>query len=192
MICVAHDIRCLCGKCAPSWFENLWHCENVCMDPLIPWITAEHTQWIHVHLAVTGSWLCAVRWDGDAHQCLSDLEAPILQAYLSLKMKQPLVFIELCGKQRCATCELSGFPSRPKSRCMFLDHQDQSLPTRAAIEPHWETISKGIQIIYQEPAPAASANVNVSSETRLWLDHSRSAALGADGYPILTTRWWCP
>ena len=67
---------------------------------------------------------------------------------------------------------------------MFLDHQYQSLPTRAAIESHWETISKGIQIIYQEPAPAASANVNVSSETRLWLDHSRSAALGADGYPI--------
>ena len=118
------------------------------MDPLISRSTADNSKWIHVHFALTGSWLCAVRWEGDAHQCLADLEAPILQAYLSVEMEQPLGVIDLCGQQECNTCSFYRFPRRSKSCCSILDHQNERLPTRAAIGAHWETISKGIWIIH--------------------------------------------
>ncbi len=71
------------------------------MDPLILRTTAENSNWIHFYLALTDSWLCAVRWEIDAFQCLSDLEAPILQAYLSCEKEQPLGVVDLYGQQQC-------------------------------------------------------------------------------------------
>ena len=154
------------------------------MDPLIPRSAADNFKWIHVHLAFTGSWLCAVRWEGDAHQCLAELEAPILQAFLSVEMEQPLVLINLCGKQECNRCSRAGFPRRSKSCCSFLDHQNHRLRKRAPIGAHWEAISKGIWIILQEAPFAASAVADVSADTRLWLHDNKDVALGADGYWI--------
>ena len=82
---------------------------------------------------------------------------------------------------RAIAAQLSNSLRALKSRWLFLDNRTDKLPPHAAIAKHWETISTDIRIIHQDATTAASAVVDVSSGTRLWLYRNRNVAVGADG-----------